>query len=331
MVYSVSAEISGRKLTIETGKMAKQAGGAVTIRYGDSIVLVTATIAPEIKEGTDFLPLTVDYLEKTFAVGKIPGGFFRREGRPSEVATLTNRFIDRPIRPLFPKGYYYETQVIATILSADQENETDIMAITGASAALMISQAPFLGPIAGVRVCRINGKLVCNPKISETDQSDIDLIIAASREAVVMVEGGANEIPEKDIVEAIAFGHQSILPLLDIQEDLKKKVGLEKIQVSVPEINRELSSNFEKKYADVLDKAFRIPEKIKRRDSIQLIHEAIQKQEIPEEDDGTIRSQVESLFGELEKKIVRDMIVREKKRIDGRGYKDIRPITCEVG
>ncbi|OGP13746.1 MAG: polyribonucleotide nucleotidyltransferase [Deltaproteobacteria bacterium RIFCSPLOWO2_02_FULL_50_16] len=331
MVYSVSAEISGRKLTIETGKMAKQAGGAVTIRYGDSIVLVTATIAPEIKEGTDFLPLTVDYLEKTFAVGKIPGGFFRREGRPSEVATLTNRFIDRPIRPLFPKGYYYETQVIATILSADQENETDIMAITGASAALMISQAPFLGPIAGVRVCRINGKLVCNPKISEADQSDIDLIIAASREAVVMVEGGANEIPEKDIVEAIAFGHQSILPLLDIQEDLKKKVGLEKIQVSVPEINRELSSNFEKKYADVLDKAFRIPEKIKRRDSIQLIHEAIQKQEIPEEDDGTIRSQVESLFGELEKKIVRDMIVREKKRIDGRGYKDIRPITCEVG
>jgi polyribonucleotide nucleotidyltransferase len=331
MAYSVSTELSGRTLTIETGKMAKQAGGSVTIRYGDSIVLVTATISPEPRVGADFLPLTVDYVEKSFAIGKIPGGFFKREGRPSEVATLTSRFIDRPIRPLFPKGYFHETQVIATILSADQENETDIMAMTGASAALWISEAPFMEPIAGVRVCRINGELVANPLLNDTDEADIDLIIAATRDAVVMVEGGGDEVSESDIAAAIAYGHKSILPLLDIQEELQKMVGKKRIQVIAPELDADISASMEKDFAGALDKAFRIPEKLSRRDAIAVIHQEIKDKMIPEDDSGAIAEQVGAIFGKLEKKIVRGMILEEKKRIDGRGYADIRKITCEVG
>ncbi|MBI3541505.1 MAG: polyribonucleotide nucleotidyltransferase, partial [Deltaproteobacteria bacterium] len=231
MVYRVEAEIEGRSISIETGKMAKQADGAVVIRSGDSIVLVTAVTSKEPKKGADFLPLVVDYVEKTFAAGKIPGGFFKREGRPSELATLTSRFIDRPIRPLFPEGYFHDTQVIATVLSADAENETDVLAMIGASAALMLSDAPFLGPIAGVRVGRVNGVLRCNLTQVEMEQSDIDLIVAGSRDAVVMVEGGASEVSEKEVIEAISYAHKSIQPLLKIQEELQKKLGKPKLVV----------------------------------------------------------------------------------------------------
>ena len=213
-------------LVIETGKLAKQAGGAVTVRCGDSIVLVTATGAKEPKEGAGYFPLTVDYVEKTFAAGKIPGGFFKREGRPSEREVLTSRFIDRPIRPLFPEGYMNETQVIATVLSADNENETDVLAMIGASAALSISPVPFLGPIAGVCVGRVDGKFVCNPTPEQMEKSDIDLIVAASKDAVVMVEGGAKEISEDDLAAAIMFAHKSVQPVIKIQEELRKKCGI---------------------------------------------------------------------------------------------------------
>ncbi len=271
MIHTVTAELGGRTITIETGKMAKQAGGAVTVRSGDSIVLVTACVSSKPKDKADFLPLTVDYIEKTFAAGKIPGGFFQREGRPSEQATLTSRFIDRPIRPMFPEGYYYETQVIATVLSADTENEPDVLAMIGASAALMLSEAPFQGPIAGVRVCRIDGQLKCNPTLDETERSDIDLIVAGSRDAVVMVEGGADEAGEEAIIEAITFAHQSIQVLLDIQIELQKRVGRAKIQVPAMEIDEVLKSEVVSLVGQRLKQALRIPEKEKRSDAIKAI------------------------------------------------------------
>jgi len=207
MVKQVSTQLGGRELAIETGKLAKQASGSVTVRYGDSLVLVTAAIKMEASPYQGFLPLSVDYAEKMFAAGKIPGGFFKREGRAGELATLTARFIDRPIRPLFPEGYSNETQVIATVLSADDDNNTDLMAMIGASAALSLSCAPFLGPIAGVRVAKINGELVINPGAAQSKEAVLDVIVAGSKDAVVMVEGGANECSEEELIEAINFAH----------------------------------------------------------------------------------------------------------------------------
>ena len=209
MVQVVTTEINGRTLSIETGRVAKQAGGAVLVQYGETIVLVTVVSSSDIREGIDFLPLTVDYQEMAYAAGKIPGSFFRREiGRPSEKETLTSRLIDRPLRPLFPKGYRNETQVIATVLSVDQENDPDVLAMVGASAALEVSDIPFNGPIAGIRVGRVNGELILNPTSTQLMDSDINLIVAGSREAVVMVEGGAKEVSEEDLVQAVFYGHQ---------------------------------------------------------------------------------------------------------------------------
>ncbi len=331
MITHVETELGGRPLVIETGKLAKQAGGAVTVRCGDTIVLVTAVVAKKPKEGATFLPLTVDYIEKTFAAGKIPGGFFKREGRPSEHATLTSRFIDRPIRPLFPEGYAYETQVMATVLSADQENDPDILAIIGASAALSISEAPFLGPIAGVRVGRIDGVLRINPTRDEMEVSDIHLIVAGSKEAVVMVEGGADQVSEKDIIEAILFAHKAILPLIDIQEKLQKKVGRPKLVIPAIEIDEALEKKVKAAAQEKLAKAFKISEKRERSDAIALIEKELCEALVPAEDNGSTAKKIHYLFENLQYTLMRGMILKDKRRIDGRKFDEIRPISCEVG
>ncbi len=330
MIQSVQTQLGGRLLTIETGKMAKQAGGAVTVRAGDTIVLVTAVVAKKPKEGIDFLPLTCDYIEKTFAAGKIPGGFFKREGRPSETATLTSRFIDRPIRPLFPEGYYYDTQVIATVLSVDADNEPDILAMIGASAALTLSEAPFAGPIAGVRVGRINGELKINVPPAEMEASDIDLIVAASRDAVVMVEGGAAEVSEQEIIEAINFAHQAILPLLDIQEELQKKSGKPKMVVPAIEIDEPLKDEIEKMSKEKLVQAMRIVEKKKRGEAIAAVKEEVTQAKVPA-DDAKMAKKVSQIFEDMHYRLMRKMVLEENSRIDGRKYDEIRPISCEVG
>jgi polyribonucleotide nucleotidyltransferase len=331
MIHKVETEFGGRTLTIETGKMAKQAGGAVTVRCGDTIVLVTAVVSKKPKEGTDFLPLTVDFIEKTFAAGKIPGGFFKREGRPTETATLTSRFIDRPIRPLFPEGYFYETQVIATVLSVDPDNEPDVLAMIGASASLMLSEAPFQGPIAGVRVGRIDGVLRCNPTIEEMNASDIDLIVAASRDAVVMVEGGAEQVSEAEIVEAILFAHKSMQKVLDIQEELAKKSTKTKIVITLPETDAVLKKEVEAMGTAKLAKAIRIAEKGKRSEALSALKDEIKLAKVPADDNGTVSKKISHIFEEMEYNEMREMVLGEKIRIDGRKYDEIRPITSEVG
>src|SRR5215831_5372118 len=234
MFQKVEADFHGRRLSIETGKVAKQAGGAALVRFGETVVLVTATAMRSAREGIDFFPLTCDYVEKTFAAGKIPGGFFKREGRPAEKEVLTSRLIDRPVRPLFPKGFRCETQVIATVLSHDRENDPDMISIVGASTALTLSDIPWNGPIAAVRVGRIGGKLVINPSTSQLDDSDLNLIVAAGREAIVMVEGGAQVLSESLLLEALFTAHDAVQPILDMQDELRKAVRKPKREVEPP-------------------------------------------------------------------------------------------------
>ena len=330
MGNSVQTEFGGRTLVIETGVLAKQAGGSVTVRCGDSIVLVTATAAKEPKEGMDYFPLTVDYIEKTFAAGKIPGGFFKREGRPSEREVLTSRFVDRPIRPLFPEGYMNETQVIATVLSADNENETDVLAMIGASAALSISPIPFLGPIAGVCVGRVDGKFICNPAPEQMEKSDIDLIVAASKDAVVMVEGGARQISEDDLVSAIMFAHKSVQPIIKLQEELARKVGEAKWKVMPPAKDAELVKKVKELAKKGLDEAIRIKTKKERYSAYDAIKKGLVEKIVPEGDATELADRVVAAFEDEKYHVVRKMIVEEKKRIDGRKWDEIRPITCDV-
>src|SRR5512136_2103398 len=240
---TVELEFSGRKLSIETGKMAKQANGAVVVRCGDTVVLVTAVASKTAKEGQDFFPLTVNYQEKAYAGGKIPGGFFKREGRPSDNETLTCRLIDRPIRPLFPDNFLNETQIMATVVSADRDNDPAILSMIGASAALEISDIPFSGPIAGVKVGRIEGRFIANPTADELEKSDIEIIVAASREAVIMVEGGAAIVSEEDLLEAVFFGHASVQPILAAQEELRKLAGVPKREIAPVQVDEDLKSS----------------------------------------------------------------------------------------
>ena len=237
MEQNVQVEFGGRNITISTGKMAKQASGAVVVSCGDTVVLVTAVATKEAKEGQDFFPLTVNYTEKAYAGGKIPGGFFKREARPSDPETLTCRLIDRPIRPLFPENFLNDTQIIATVVSADQDNDPAILSMLGASAALMISDIPFQGPIAGAKVGRVDGKLICNPTAEELENSDFEIVVAASRDAVIMVEGEAKFVSEEDLLEAVFFAKEAMLPLIEAQEELQKKVGIAKRVVEPPVVN----------------------------------------------------------------------------------------------
>ena len=328
MVKKIEVEYYGRPLSIEVGRWAKQADGAALVRYGETVVLVTAVAAKEFKEDTDFFPLTVDYQERTFAAGKIPGGFFKREGRPSEKEILTCRLIDRSIRPLFSDGLRCETQVIATVLSADRENDPDMVAMLGASVALVVSDIPFNGPLAGVRVGRIQRQWVINPTQSQLQDSDVDIFLSGSRGAIVMVEGGARMLPEDEILEALFSGHQAIQPLLDLQEQLKREIGKTKRLVPVVEQDKNLVKRVGEMARERISQAIAIPEKqerYKRLDEVkaEILSEALL--EFPEKG-----KEIKAVFEGLQKNHLRQLVVEQRRRIDGRGLKDVRPITCEI-
>lgn len=330
MIHKVETEIGGRKLILETGRMARQADGAVVARYGDTVVLSTAVACKEVRESIDFLPLTVDYQEKAYAVGRIPGGFFRREGRPTERETLISRLIDRPLRPLFPEGYYNETQIISSVLSADYGYSSDFLGIISASAALYISRIPFDNPIGAVRIGRINGELIINPGFYELDNSDLNLVVAGTRDAVMMVEGGARMVPEDVIIEAIELAHGELQKLIDIQVELRSMAGKEKIHVEPPHISQELKVEVESLCLDRILDALVIPNKTNRQVTMDMILQEALDRLNPDGDDRKTR-EIKTIFHEIEKRELRKMLITKGIRADGRGSTDIRPITCEVG
>lgn len=330
MFKKVEIDVGGRTLAIETGRLAKQAGGSVLVTYGETVVLVTATAAKDARPDVDFLPLTVEYQERFYAVGKIPGSFFRREiGRPTEKETLTCRFIDRPLRPLFADGYQNETQVIATVLSADQQNDPDMLAMIGASCALGVSEIPFLGPIAGVRVGYIDGEYVVNPTQSQLEGSRMDLIVAGSRNAVVMVEGGADSLTEEEILGGIFFGQESLQPILDIQEEMRTAVGKAKMKVEPPQVNEELKKKVEEFAAADMQEVITTSDKMERGNRFQELQKKVVEQ-LGEEFADSV-GEIKGLFKDLNKRMMRNRIVKEDARIDGRRMDEIRPISCEVG
>jgi len=330
MELSFKAKVGDHTLSIEAGKMALQANGAVMVRYGETMVLVTVVSTDEIRKGIDFVPLTVEYQEKGYAAGRIPGNYFRREiGRPSEKETLTARIIDRPIRPLFPKDYRYETQVIATVLCVDNENDPDILAVTGASAALEMSDIPFAGPIACVRVGRIKGDFRVNPTREELENSDINLIVAGSKDAVVMVEGGGLFVKEEDMLEAIFFGHRALQPIIELQVKLKEAVGVPKRPAPVSETDEALAKEVEALVAERIKAAILIPEKLKRRDTLKGVRSDLVVAIGDRYAD--CEQQVDGVFHALERHIMRNLALAEGSRIDGREFDEVRPITCDVG
>ena len=324
----LKTEIRGKTLSIESGKHAKQASGSVVVRYGDTIVLVAAVSSHDVRP-IDFLPLTVEYQEKGYAAGRIPGNYFRREiGRPSEKETLTARIIDRPIRPLFPKGYRFETQVIATVLSMDKENDPDTLAMIGASAALEISDIPFEGPIACVRVGRIDGQFIINPTVDEYENSDINIIVAGSKTGVVMVEGGGNIVSESDMLEAIFFGHKSMQPIIDMQLKLKEINGVPKRIFIPPQRDEALAETIESKTSSKIYDALAILEKNNRTAAFRNL-----KSELFEELGEAYADQkgeVNGIFNDTLKKISRNIILKERRRIDNRKFDEIRTITCDI-
>ena len=326
----VEIDIDGKLISLEAGDLARQAGGAVVVRQGDTMLLVTATMAKEAREGIDFFPLTVDYREKTYAAGKIPGNFFRREARPGDIETLTCRLIDRPIRPLFPKAFKNETQVVALVISHDQTNPPDINAITGASAALMISDIPFETPIAGARISRVDGKLIFNPTYEDTANSDLNLVMAGTSDGIVMVEAGAKEVSEDDMMEALDFGHERIKKLIEIQIKLRELLGKEKLVVEAPQVDEELKSKIHEKTAAKLTEAMQISGKHERSDTIKQIREDFKAELSPEELEEKAGA-IKELFHDLEKDIVRNLVLDKHYRVDGRGLADVRPITIQVG
>ena len=329
MIKKVEFEWGNRTLSIETGRMAKQANGAVTVQYGDSIVLVTAVASKEPREKISFFPLTVDYQEMTYAAGKIPGGFFKREGRPSEREILTSRFIDRPLRPLFPKGFTHDVQIIATVLSADPENNPDILALIGASAALEISDIPFKGPIAGIRVGKIDNQLVINPSCEQLEKSMLELIIAGSSEAIVMVEGEADIQSEEAIMEALSFGHQSLMNILDIQLELKKAVGKTKIAFQPPYHDETLYQKVFDAAHDKIKQAIRIHNKLERNETLRQIGKSTLEELLVEHEGMEI--EISNILDKMEEELIRNLITSERKRIGGRNFEEIREISCEAG
>ena len=316
-------------ISIETGKLARQADGAVTVRLGDTIVLVTACFAPSVREGIDFLPLTVDYREYTYASGRIPGGFFKREGRPTEKEVLTSRLIDRPIRPLFLTGWRHETQVVALVLSADVENDSDVLALTGASAALAFSRIPFQQTLAAVRVGLIGDELLINPSYEERTRSRLDLVVAGSREAIVMVEAGAQEVTEEEVLRALEAGHEAIRKVVDTIDSMAREVGKPKLTVAAHEVDRAFFREVEDKVLIPLGEAMRIRGKIENYDRVdQLLEELLAS--LPEQDVER-RLEAKRIFKELKEKVLRTEVLEREQRLDGRAFDEIRPIWTEVG
>jgi len=330
MYKKVSTTINGQEFSIETGKVAKQASGSVWVSVGETVLLVTAVGDNNMREGIDFLPLTVDYQEFQYATGRIPGNFFRREmGRPSEKETLTSRLIDRPVRPRMPKGWTYETQIIANVYSADKLVEPDVMALTGASAALCISDVPFDGPIAGVRVGRVDGQLVVNPTRKQMEVSDLDLIVAGSRTAVVMVEGGSELLSEDQVLEAIWFGHDGLQPLLDIQEELAAAVGKPKREFRKPVVDEELLAKVKELSKEGIKDILATAPKLERYAKVRALKKQV-VEALGEEAAGK-EGKVKDMVGDLEAEAMRAMILDTGSRVDGRDLTTVRPIACEVG
>ena len=322
-----STTINGKKFIAEVGELAKQANGACMIHYGDTSVLATVTASKEPKD-LPFFPLTVNYEERLYAVGKIPGGFIKREGRPSEKAILSSRLIDRPIRPLFPDGFRNEVQVISTVMSVDQDCSTEIAAMIGSSIALSISDIPFNGPIAGVNIGRVDGEFIINPSIEEQEKSDLELTVAGTKDAINMVEAGADEIPEDVILDAIMFAHDEIIRLVEFQEEIVEKVGVEKSEIEVFEIDSEIKQDVESKIKEKLDEAIQVKEKHAREDAIQAVkEEALALYE--DEDEETIKH-VKLTLDHLLKEEVRRLITEEKIRPDGRKTEEIRPLSSRI-
>ncbi len=329
MFKTFSMELAGRQLTIETGKMAKQASGAVLVRYGDTVVLVTSTASKTAREGTDFFPLTVDYEEKMYSVGKMPGGFLRREGRPGNSAILNARLIDRPIRPLFDKRCRNDVHVVATVLSVDYDNAPELCGMLGASASLAISDIPWDGPIAGVRVGRVNGEFVVNPTQAQLEESTMNITVAGSETAILMVEGGAKEAPEEEVLDAIMFAHEQIKKLVAFQKTIIAEVGKPKRQLVFPEIPEEIENAIRAYAEEPLKQAIFNPDKLTREAHMAEVKEEAEahfKEIYPDN-----ASDVATCLDHLTKEIVRHMISVDKIRPDGRALDEIRPITCEVG
>src|SRR4051812_6259747 len=328
-----SVMVNGRPLTFETGRLAKQAHGSILITFGESVVLVTA-VSSEERPGLDFFPMTCEYVEKTFAAGKIPGGFFKREGRLRDDEILVCRIMDRPLRPLFPDGYRRDTQVIATVLSADKINPTDVLALTGASAALHISDIPWSGPIVGIRVSRIEGEFVAYPTFEQQEKADIDLVVAASKDAIVMVEGGAAEASENDVVEALMFAHRSAQPILELIEKMRAAVGKPKREFAPIGLPAEI----QKRVADLVDAdlaaATRVTDKKARYEGYSTLKKKLAETvlaEVGPEKWVAYEKLVKAEFEERKAHIVREFVLKDGKRIDGRDTKTVRPIMCEVG
>lgn len=328
-MFQYKTEVGGRNLIIETGKVAQQANGSVVIKYEDTVLLVTATASKEPREGVDFLPLTVDYEERLYAVGKIPGGFIKREGKPSEKAILSARLIDRPLRPLFPKDFRNDVQIVATVLSVDQDNTPDIVAINGASCALCISDIPFDGPVGAVSVGLIDGKYIINPTVSQSEKSRLNLTVAGTKEAVLMVEAGAHEVTEEEMLEAILFGHEEIKKIVEFQEEIIKEIGKPKMQVQAEEVDAELERAVREYATDKILKAIKIYDKQEREAVIDEINEETLEhfQELYPESE----KQIANILYDILKEEVRNMITYEGIRPDGRRDDEIRPISCEVG
>jgi len=328
MIEKCSLELGGKTLEIETGRVAKQASGSVTVRYADTMILATACASDEQREGIDFFPLTVDYREKTSAAGKIPGGFFKREGRPTEKEILSSRIIDRPIRPLFPKSFKNETQVLISVLSSDQENDGDVLGLIGASAALTISDIPFEKVIAGVRVGRLGGEFVVNPTLSQLEESDMNIVMAGSADAVTMVEGGCHEISEDELLAALDFGHNEIKRIVDMISSLKEKVGRPKREIVVPEVDEKFDSTVRTKANAVVPEINFIPDKQERKAKFDELIEGLVEE--LEEEFPECKKAVAEIVEEIERSNMREAILNEGKRIDGRGLTDVRDISCEV-
>jgi len=329
MTQNVELKLGDQTMTIEHGRLAKQANGAVTVRLGDSMVVSTVCSGTEPKLGFDFFPLTVEYREKSYAAGKIPGGFFKREGRPSEKEVLSARIIDRPIRPLFPKDFQSETQCITYVISHDQKNDTDVLALVGTAAALAISDVPFEKTIAGARVGRVDGQLIINPTIDMLEECDINVTITGSSDSIIMVEGGGKEIPEADLIEALKFGHEHIKRIIEKIEELKKLCGKEKYEYTPVVLDETLAKKVEEMVGNHFDEYNHVSDKETRRDQKKKLTDEIIEglsEEFPESE-----RNIKNVIHDLDSRSMRNMILNENKRIDGREPDDIRDITCEVG
>ena len=328
-MFSGEVNVGGRPLTLETGRLARQANGAVVVRYGDTMVLVTACYAPGEREGIDFLPLTVDYRENTYASGRIPGGFFKREGKPPEKEVLTSRLIDRPIRPLFPAGWHRESQVVAFVISADTDNDSDVLALTGASAALAVSEIPMAATIAAVRVGMLDGRIIINPTYDQRRRGRLDLVVAGSRDALVMVEAGAQQLSEAEMIDALDAGHEAIRGIIDEIDKLAEATGKPKLELETKALAPEVVSETESALLGPLADAMRIRDKIENYAAVDRVLDDYLAT-LPD-DDAERRGDVKAVFKGLKERVLRDEVLERGQRLDGRKFDEIRTITADVG